>query len=255
MSLNLTIDQGNTAAKLGLWRDGELMAVCVEEHPTPERVEQFARSLGDVPHAALYCSVACRGDSLLHDIRRYIPLVRRLKADMPLPLKIGYGTPGSLGTDRIAAAAGAMTLHPGRHLLVVDAGTAVTYDYVRNDGTFVGGNIAPGMTMRLEALHRFTVRLPKLEMPRDLEPGRLFGTDTTSAMTLGAAYGIIGSIVFYRNHLPKDTVTVVTGGWANLISRLIEIDVDLEPHLVSRGLNSILNYNEHIRQQQPALRY
>lgn len=138
---------------------------------------------------------------------------------------------------------------------MVDAGTAVTYDYVRNDGTFVGGNIAPGMTMRLEALHRFTVRLPKLEMPRDLEPGRLFGTDTTSAMTLGAAYGIIGSIVFYRNHLPKDTVTVVTGGWANLISRLIEIDVDLEPHLVSRGLNSILNYNEHIRQHQPALRY
>lgn len=252
--MNLTIDQGNTAAKLALWRNGEPIDMTIEARPTPDVVEKFAMSTGQSPDAAIYCSVASRGSDLLHDIRRYTRQVLRLKADMPLPLKIAYATPATLGADRIAAAAGALSLHPGKHLLVVDAGTAVTYDYVRNDGTFIGGNIAPGMTMRLEALHRFTVRLPRLEMPRQLEPGDLLGTDTATAMIRGAAYGIIGAIFYYKHHLPEDTVTVITGGWAKMISRLIDFDVDTQPHLVSLGLNSILTYNEHIQFNQPALR-
>ncbi|MDE7471013.1 MAG: type III pantothenate kinase [Paramuribaculum sp.] len=246
--LSLTIDQGNTAAKLALWLDSEPVAMTIESRLTPATVERFVRSApgGDLPGAAIYCSVSSRGSDLLSRLRTFIPRVLRLTADMPLPLRIGYDTPSTLGADRIAAAAGAMAMFPRRPLLVVDAGTAVTYDYVTADGVFAGGNIAPGMTMRLEALHRFTARLPRLEMPRDLEPGRLLGTDTASAMILGAAYGITGAIGFYRRRLPDDTVTVVTGGWAPTISRLTDIEVHTEPNLVSRGLISILSYNENI---------
>ncbi len=253
MHLNLTIDQGNTAAKMALWLGDEMKAMSIVPRLTPETVQRFAMSADQRPKAAMYCSVTCRGGDLLNDMRRYIPLVTRLRADMPLPVKIAYGTPGTLGADRIAAAAGAVSKHPGKPLLVVDAGTAVTYDYVTADGIFAGGNIAPGMSMRLEALHRFTARLPRLEMPRQLEKGNFMGTDTASAMILGSAYGIIGSIEFYRRHLPDDTVTVVTGGWASMISRLIDMEVDAEPDLASRGLNSILIYNEHIQQQHAAL--
>ena len=169
----------------------------------------------------------------------------RLTSDMPLPITIDYGTPGSLGADRIAAAVGARATISDRPLLVVDAGTAVTYDAESADGRFLGGNIAPGMNMRLEALHRFTARLPRIQSPRELPTDTFLGHDTTSAMILGAIYGIIGSISYYKQHLPESTQVVMTGGWANELSRLCDFDVAVNPHLVSIGLNRILIYNEN----------
>lgn len=248
-SLHLTIDQGNTAAKLALWDGVALSHLSIEPKLTPALVRSFvaAGCGGRSVDGAIYCSVVSRGTDLLRDMGSYVcgPMLR-LSSDMPLPLTIDYGSPGTLGADRIAAAAGALSLHRGRPLLVVDAGTAVTYDYVTADGHFAGGNIAPGMTMRLEALHRFTARLPRLEMPRDPKPQCIFGRDTTEAMINGAIYGIVGALAYYRSHLPADTMTVLTGGWAPRLAQLCDFDVVADSNLVSKGLNSILSYNEHI---------
>ena len=188
MALFLTIDQGNTAAKLALWRDHTLAEMHITEHLTADVIAQFL-GVGVKADAAIYCSVASRG---------------------------------------------------------AEAGTAVTYDAVTPDGQFIGGNIAPGMNMRLEALHRFTARLPRVQVPRELPEGSFLGHDTTSAMILGAVYGIVGSISYYKNHLPSDTRVVMTGGWAGELSRLCDFDVTVDPHLVSKGLNRILIYNENI---------
>lgn len=248
-SLHLTIDQGNTAAKLALWQGESLLDLAIEPKLTSDGVRRFVRKVlgSQRPDGAIYCSVTCRGAELLRELRSYVNgPVLRLQSDMPLPLCIDYGSPGTLGADRIAAAAGALCQYRGRPLLVVDAGTAVTYDYVTADGHFAGGNIAPGMTMRLQALHRFTARLPKLEMPRDPRPERVFGTDTAEAMINGAIYGIVGALAYYRSLLPADTMTVLTGGWATALASLCEFDVVADPNLVSKGLNSILSYNEHI---------
>ncbi len=129
-------------------------------------------------------------------------------------------------------------------MLVVDAGTAVTYDVVSADGHFRGGNIAPGMRMRLDALHRFTKRLPQVEVPRELKYDTFMGYDTTSAMILGAIYGIVGAISYYRARLGNDTLVVMTGGWANQLSGLCDFEIVVEPDLASKGLNRILLYNE-----------
>ncbi|MCM1028041.1 MAG: type III pantothenate kinase [Pseudoflavonifractor sp.] len=245
MSLLLTIDQGNTAAKMALWDGHELQSELVEPHLTPEIVRRYLDAAPALVSAALYCSVAEKGQQLLDDLRSRGIRVGRLTSSTPLPITIGYKTPHTLGADRIAAAAGAWALHPGKPLLVVDAGTAVTYDYVDPSGRFVGGNIAPGMRMRLEALHRFTARLPRLEVPREIKPNHFFGTDTREAMILGALYGIVAAIAYYRSRLPADTVTVITGGWASVISGICDFDVDHIPNLVSLGLNTILLYNEN----------
>lgn len=244
MSLYLTIDQGNSAAKLALWDDSKLLKVSIEEHLS---VDDVARFLAPESHVdlVLYCSVAGRGQELVAGMATMARKVVRLKSEMPLPLVIDYGTPGTLGVDRIAAAVGAMALFPGKPLLVVDAGTAVTYDAVSADGHFVGGNIAPGINMRLEALHRFTARLPRVKAPRELNPDEFLGHDTASAMVYGAVWGVVGAITYYLQRLPHDTRVVMTGGWARELSKLCNFEITVESNLVSIGLNRIILYNEN----------
>lgn len=247
MALHLTIDQGNSAAKLALWEGEQLVDVKIVNSLTSDVLRGFINAAPAKVDSAIYCSVASKGTEVVAWLENMVRKVMRLQNGLPLPIEIDYGTPGSLGADRIAAAVGARVLFPDSWLLVVDAGTAVTYDAVTPDGKFLGGNIAPGMNMRLEALHRFTARLPRVEMPRELPATGFLGHDTASAMILGAVYGIVGALSYYHSHLPEGNKVVMTGGWAAELSRLCDVDsVVVEPNLVSKGLNRILIYNENI---------
>lgn len=241
--MNLTIDQGNSAAKLALWQGDTMVARTIETSLTPDAISHFLAPYGGRVDSAILCSVVSKGCEVMASLSQIAAHAYRLTSDMPLPIAIDYGRPGSLGADRIAAAVGAATLFPGQMLLVVDAGTAVTYDAVSPDGHFLGGNIAPGMNMRLEALHRFTARLPRVTVPREI-PGGLLGSDTASAMILGAVYGIVGAVAYYKSQLQPDPRVVMTGGWASELSRLCGFEVSVEPDLVSVGLNRIIMYNE-----------
>lgn len=244
MPLYLTIDQGNSAAKLALWRDSEMADSRIVTSLTPDALAHFLAPHGSKVDGSIYCSVVTRGTEVMALLSAYSARVTRLSADIPLPIAIDYSHPASLGADRMAAAAGAAALYPGEMLLVVDAGTAVTYDAVSPDGHFLGGNIAPGMNMRLEALHRFTARLPRVKVPHEIPSDSMLGTDTASAMILGSVYGIIGALSYYKSRLSPDTRVVMTGGWASELARLCDFDITVEPDLVSIGLNRILIYNE-----------
>ena len=243
MAYNLTIDQGNTAAKIAVWKGSQLVDLSIHPALTDKVLAECIAPYSPI-ESAIFCSVAKAASRIDSMLRGHVCHVTHISSGMPLPLVIEYGTPGTLGEDRIAAAVGAWSLFPGADLLVVDAGTAVTYDYVTASGRFAGGNIAPGISMRLEALHRFTARLPRLEAPRNIDTTSIFGHDTASAMILGAAYGIVGSVAWYRSKLPPGTRVVMTGGWARELSRLCDFEVEVDPDLVSKGLNSILLYNE-----------
>lgn len=244
MALYLTIDQGNTAAKLALWRGEKLEETHIVQSLVPASLAQFIANHPGI-EAAIYCSVASHGTEIMAILNNSLRRAIKLTGNTPLPINIEYGTMGSLGVDRIAAAVGAQASFPGTPLLVVDAGTAVTYDAVTADGRFIGGNIAPGMNMRLEALHRFTARLPRVKVPRELPTGLVFGNNTEAAMILGAIYGIVGAMSYYKSRLPENTKVVMTGGWAGELSRLCDFDINVDPHLVSKGLNRILIYNEN----------
>ena len=184
------------------------------------------------------------GEDIVVSLRTIADRVYELTSMLPLPVTIGYATPTTLGRDRIAAVAGAHALHPGRNVLVVDAGTAITYDRLTADGEFTGGNIAPGLWMRAEALRSMTSRLPYVDVETDGDVA-LWGTDTVNAIKAGVVRGAVGEITYYRSLLPDDAIVMLTGGDAARLAPLLECEAEVDPMLVCKGLNSILKYNEH----------
>lgn len=243
MSHNLVIDQGNSTAKVDVFEGSRLVERFRHEHLAPRHLEELGQRYDF--DAAIYCSVASYGEEIIVTLRNMVRKVYELTSLLPLPIRVAYTTPSTLGRDRIAAVAGAWALHPGEDLLVVDAGTAVTYDYLTADGTFAGGNIAPGLWMRAEALHRMTSRLPLVEVEShgDVEP---WGTDTDSAIRSGVVLGVAGEIESYRRRLPQGTRVMLTGGDAVRLAPLLSFQAEVEPALVTIGLNSILLYNEQL---------
>lgn len=245
MAHYLTIDQGNSEAKIALWKDTELEDTVIEDRLTPSSVEAFVakRRLA----GAIYCSVVQNNGPVINKLSHLARCVYRLSPQTPVPITIDYSNPQTLGADRIASAVGAWSDYRGRNILVIDAGTAVTYDFVDSTGTFRGGNIAPGITMELKALNQFTARLPLVPFPEQMSSlkDRLMGHDTAEAITLGAVYSVIASIGYYRSRLPEDTVVVLGGGCAHHLAALCDFDVKVDEHLASKGLNRILLYNEN----------
>lgn len=242
MSYNLVIDQGNSTAKVALFEDDRLVEHHRHERLMPIHLEDIAK--GRHIDAALYCSVTHHGEDIVVSLRTIADRVYELTSMLPLPVTIGYATSTTLGRDRIAAVAGAHALHPGRNVLVVDAGTAITYDRLTADGEFTGGNIAPGLWMRAEALRSMTSRLPYVDVETDGDVA-LWGTDTVNAIKAGVVRGAVGEITYYRSLLPDDAIVMLTGGDAARLAPLLECEAEVDPMLVCKGLNSILKYNEH----------
>ncbi|MDE6334723.1 MAG: type III pantothenate kinase [Muribaculaceae bacterium] len=246
MAIKLTIDEGNSSVKVALWRDGVMEDVATHRHATPQLLRGILPP-GEAADCAIYCSVCGRTASevaeLTHDIARNVIM---LDAYTSMPIAIDYRSRHTLGADRIAAAAGAVVLAPGRPALVVDMGTAITYDVVTADAHFAGGNIAPGIFVRLEALDHFTRALPLVETDGDVPR---WGYDTSTAMRSGAIRGVVGELHYYRHCLSAecdtDPAIILTGGSAELILPFITTPIIYEPNLVLIGLNRILDYNEN----------
>lgn len=243
MGYNLVIDQGNSAAKVALFEGERLIEHWRVEKLLPADLEKIASSYSI--DAAIYCSVATRGEEIIVSLRSFVQRVYEMTSLLPLPIKICYATPTTLGRDRIAAVAGAYAAHPGCDVLVVDAGTAVTYDRLTADGEFAGGNIAPGLWVRAKSLHDMTQRLPMVDVEHNM-PASLWGNDTENAIISGVVYGIVGETGFYRSRMPDGALVMLTGGDAPHLASLMDFKVEVDPDLVSKGLNSILLYNENI---------
>ncbi len=160
-----------------------------------------------------------------------------------LPIGINYATPHTLGLDRIAAAVGAYTQHPGTPALIIDAGTCVTYDLLTAEGVFAGGNIAPGIELRLRAMHEHTGKLPQINAEGEI-PEMGFSTET--AMRAGTIRGIVHEIEGYIAQLKEDypeLFVFLTGGDALKLEAKIKSRIFVDPNLVLTGLNRILHEN------------
>lgn len=241
MELSLTIDQGNSSAKVSVFDGDTLLRSCRIERLTAERLDKTIESL--IVTRAIYSSVVGNDDSIraMLDERRIRSYT--LDAQLPMPLTIDYSTPGTLGHDRIAAAVGAMAIAPATDCLVIDAGTAVTYDFVDASGTFRGGNIAPGLSLRFEALSAHCAQLPHTDTDGDIPT---IGYDTPTAIRSGVVLGIIGETDYLWHRLGKPLI-VLTGGDSEVLApRLKEYNIVTDNDLVAKGLNRILKYNESL---------
>lgn len=165
---------------------------------------------------------------------------------LPLPFRMKYSTPETLGADRIALVAGAQGRFPNENVLVMDAGTCLTYDFLDATGQYHGGAISPGLKMRFRAVHEFTAALPLVEW--DGSEVSLIGNSTResilSGIVLGMKHEAEQTVVSYAQQFDSLKV-VVSGGDINLFEGLIKNDIFAVPNLLLEGLNQIAIYNEN----------
>lgn len=238
--MNLVIDIGNTGTKAALF-DGKVL-VRKERlgSADPEAVGKFAGTARI--DGAIVSSVSDDPSELFSFLGKTAGRVHHLTWRSRYPFVIDYDTPATLGVDRPAAAAGALAHHPKSDILVIDAGSALTIDLV-SGGSYRGGSISPGLTMRFRALHEFTGRLPLVEYRNVFSfPGKT----TEDAIAGGVVTGIVFEINEYIRTFEEkhpELVTVITGGDGMMIMSRSGKKMFFYPDLVAEGLNFLLDTN------------
>lgn len=240
-TLNLLVDIGNTRIKVAIFEGGVLIAQRTTEYLRAQLLDELIE--GRQVDGAIVAST--RGDvpEILELVRPYARRLVEFTPSTPVPIRNAYLTPETLGRDRLAAAVGAASLYPGRNVLIVDFGTAVTIDLVSADNTFRGGCISPGLGMRFRALHDYTARLPLCSAS---EQEGLIGCTTDEALTLGVMNSLIFEIEGYitRMEAEFDNLCVIfTGGDAKFFVKRIKNAIFANCNLVLRGLDRILEYD------------
>jgi pantothenate kinase, type III len=239
--MNLIIDQGNSAVKIAIFEQNKLLLV--ERYPllTAEIVSDFLNRFS--VKAIILCTVISIDQQTKQYLQNLPVYFTELTHHTPLPIKNGYETPETLGKDRIAAAVGANWLLPNTNLLIIDAGTAITYDLVSSENTFLGGTISPGAKIRFRALHEFTGKLPLVE---EKATDLLFGKNTIEAIMVGVMQGIEfeieGYITLFMQKYPNLSVFLTGRGSIPFVATL-KNPIFVELNLVLIGLNRILTYN------------
>jgi type III pantothenate kinase len=238
--MNLIVDIGNTSTKLAVYEDGKKLSVARINELSCEELD--GKLSGYKIQRAILSSVKKLPPYITDLLFSKIPFVHFLSYESNLPFKIDYETPETLGSDRIAAVAGASQQFPGADILVIDAGTAITFDYLFSN-KFSGGNISPGLTMRFKALNTFTDNLPLISLSNKYSfPGR----NTQDAILAGVITGVTYEINEYIRTFKKkhsDSIIILTGGDSSYFKDKINFQITYSPDIVIDGLNYILDYN------------
>jgi type III pantothenate kinase len=253
----LTIDCGNTNTVFAIW-DGTAFVASWRRATNPQstadeyyawlRTSMHLRDIDDV--AITECIISSTVPRVVFNLRvlcdRYYetrPLVVG-KPDCRLPAEPRVDAGTIIGPDRLVNAAGSYDRHGG-DLVVVDFGTATTFDVVDRDGAYVGGSIAPGVNLSLEALHMAAAALPHVDIT---QPQRVVGTNTVACMQSGVFWGYVGLIKEItariraeRGHPMK---VVATGGLAPLFQQAEHLFDAYDKDLTMHGLTVIHRFNK-----------
>jgi type III pantothenate kinase len=236
----LCIDAGNTRTKAVVYDAAgrTLESIIAEENNIVPILELISRQ--GIEHVIV--STTGQRDWQLSDLGIKGKNIE-LSHETPLPIQLIYTTPTTLGRDRIAAACGANALYPGKNCIVISAGTCMTTDIILGTGLYLGGNIAPGLRMRLQSMHEYTARLPLIEPGW---PENNFGDSTEHALQNGACLGMVMEIegIFQRaKNAFGEVLIVMTGGDADFLAERLESQIFVAPELATQGLFQILALN------------
>jgi len=239
--MNLIVEQGNTHLKVAVFDEKKIVASFFGNNGDCSWQENFFKQYN--PTQGIWSSVAGADDVLINFLRERLSYFLRFNADTPVPVDIRYETRETLGLDRIAAVVGALDKQADKNILVIDAGTAITYEVIEASGAYIGGNISPGMTSRFHSLNLFTEQLPLLAEKEDVP---LIGTCTESAILAGVVNGIVYEMEGYIEALKAkyDPIFVfLTGGNSIYFEKRLKSHIFADANLVLYGLNRILEYN------------
>lgn len=235
--MNLAVDYGNSSAKVAIFDQQQLV-----EKKTFTVADDLQAFLQNSPaENFIISSVTMDAETVAGWSNAKNKFV--LSHALPLPIKILYATPTTLGVDRIAGSCGAIQLFPGRNTLVIDAGTCITYDFTDSSGQYYGGSISPGLKMRFQAVHTFTARLPLVTPAGNPD---LVGNSTETSIQSGVVNGAVaeldGIIARYKGKYP-DLQVILCGGDGPFFENMLKASIFASPDLVLIGLNRVLIHN------------
>lgn len=184
-----------------------------------------------------------RGNYEIENILKKAKHFLYLNHSTPLPIKNLYESPETLGTDRLASAVGAFSLFKNYACLIIDSGTAITFDILNENGEYLGGAISPGIEMRYKALHYFTGKLPLVKKSNSIiYPGKTTVESIQTGVVLGVINEIEKYIDIFLEKYPKGKI-IITGGDSLYLVKFMKKNIFAEPDLVMMGLINILKYN------------
>jgi type III pantothenate kinase len=251
----LAADIGNTQIKLGVF-DGEKLAaswhIATDSGTLADEyavliinlltMEGIDKSIID---GAIYASVVPSLSPVFGEMfaRHFGIKALRVGVGIKTGMQIKY-EPRELGPDRIAVALGALRFHKPP-LIVVSLGTATVFEAVSRDGSYLGGAIAAGMSVAMDALAGRTAMLPHVELT---PPKKAIGTNTTAAMQSGLLFGyaelIEGMVRRFKDEVGDDAWVIATGGWADVMRELTHSFDQVDPNLSLYGLKQMHDMNE-----------
>jgi len=243
--MNLVIDIGNTRTKFSVFNRGEVLITVPVDELTQQHIEVLKKEYEELNNV-IVSATKDYPEELKNALQQNFNRFLELDETTPLPVKNGYKTKETLGKDRIAAVVGAFDLYPETNVLVIDAGTAITYDIITEKHEYLGGNISPGIDMRFKALNEFTDKLPLVAQK---EYNKLYGTSTENAIRAGVQNGVVFEVdraidtfkEFYNN-----LKVIITGGNAEFFEKKLKNSFFVHFNLIAMGLNRILEYNGEI---------
>lgn len=252
----LAIDIGNTNISLGVFTDDKLKATWRIATGIHRMADEYASLLLDLfdrqgiapsqIKEAVLCSVVPPLVAVFEEVcRRYIGIsLLAVEAGVKTGVRILVDNPREVGPDRIVNAAAAHHLYGGP-VIVIDLGTAITFDAVSKDGDYLGGAIAPGIAVATEALFNRTAMLPRVELVR---PKKAIGRNTITAMQSGIVFGYValieGMVSRIRRELEGEVKVIATGGYAELLARETPVIQVINPNLTLIGLRLIYEVNK-----------
>lgn len=234
--MRLIIDIGNTLVKYALFNNDKLLQLSKKNEVDHNYIDQII-------------SENCINSVIVSSVRKKIDWNVNTKLVVlnhttKLPITINYETPKTLGNDRIANAVAASVLYPDKNILIIDAGTCITFDFIDIKKVYQGGRISPGIEMRYKSLYEFTDNLPKITF----HSGDYFiGKSTNESIISGVQQGVLSEVKLIISDLKKeneDLIVIVTGGDTFFFDKALKNSIFADQNFVLKGLNEILKYNE-----------
>ena len=234
--MKLIIDIGNTLVKYAIFSSDEIVIIYKKNDVEISFMQELIQkhNVNDV----IISSVRDKVDGDFGIKTLYLNHLT------PLPITINYETPETLGNDRIANLVAAFVLYPNKNILIIDAGTCITIDFIDQNKEYQGGRISPGIEMRYKSLHKYTSNLPKLTISNTAQQ---IGKDTNSSIVSGVEKGVVAEIETiiddFKNE-NEDLFVILTGGDTFFFENTLKNSIFADQNLVLKGLNEILKYNE-----------
>jgi len=240
--MNLIIDVGNTLVKMAVFKRDEIIHRHTSADIDSAAISLILKQFSEI-NACIIGSVRDLPEGL-HEMFPASITLTVMGSETKLPLRHQYKTFKTLGVDRMAGAVAASGLYPGKNILLIMAGTCITYDFIDANGIYHGGGISPGIALRLAALHNFTDKLPLINAVKD---PTLIGNTTESSIQSGVINGVKaevrGIISEYESNYENLTI-ILSGGNLDYFDKILKNNIFAVPNIVLTGLNIILTFND-----------